>query len=64
MTLTDSSENQDRYLGVITNMLGWFDASWAAIREMGMAMNACFTVLFRGQWNPVHYCLFCILKCY
>ncbi|WP_128429838.1 collagenase [Streptomyces cyaneus] len=49
--LTDSADQQARYLKVYRRMLNAYDSSYDAIRSMLAAVNAVYTPLWRGNWN-------------
>ncbi|MGN9762051.1 collagenase [Streptomyces sp. SD31] len=50
--LTDSADQQARYLKTYRRMLNAYDSSYDAIRSMLAAVNAVYTPLWRGNWNP------------
>lgn len=52
VVLTDSADQQARYLRVYQRMLDAYDSSYDAIRSMLAAVNAVYTPLWRGNWNP------------
>lgn len=52
--LTDSADQQARYLRVYQRMLNAYDSSYDAIRSMLAAVNAVHTPLWRGNWNPAY----------
>ncbi|MCL8011505.1 collagenase [Streptomyces sp. AS02] len=49
--LTDSADQQARYLSVYQRMLNAYNSSYDAIRSMLAAVNAVYTPLWRGNWN-------------
>ncbi|GAA4061184.1 collagenase [Streptomyces shaanxiensis] len=49
--LTDSADQQARYLRVYQRMLNAYNSSYDAIRSMLAAVNAVYTPLWRGNWN-------------
>ncbi|MDF3148916.1 MULTISPECIES: collagenase [unclassified Streptomyces] len=51
VVLTDSADQQARYLKVYRRMLNAYDSSYNAIRSMLAAVNAVYTPLWRGNWN-------------
>ncbi|MFE0254869.1 collagenase [Streptomyces sp. NPDC059010] len=50
--LTDSADQQARYLRVYQRMLNAYNSSYDAIRIMLVAVNNVYTPLWRGNWNP------------
>ncbi|MFG2549611.1 collagenase [Streptomyces sp. NPDC048581] len=52
VVLTDSADQQARYLGVYQRTLQDYDSSYDGIRSMLAAVNAVHTPLWRGNWNP------------
>ncbi|WP_250402089.1 collagenase [Streptomyces cellostaticus] len=50
--LTDSADQQDRYLPVYRRLLDAYDGSYDAIGSMVRAVNDVHTPLWRGNWNP------------
>ncbi|KUL47133.1 collagenase [Streptomyces regalis] len=50
--LTDSADQQARYLGVYQRTLQDYDSSYDGIRSMLAAVNSVYTPLWRGNWNP------------
>ncbi|MET9827886.1 collagenase [Streptomyces sp. NPDC006385] len=52
VVLTDSADEQARYLRVYQRILKDYDSSYDAIRSMLAAVNAVHTPLWRGNWNP------------
>ncbi|AZQ39356.1 collagenase [Streptomyces cyaneochromogenes] len=51
VVLTDSADQQARYLSVYQRMLNAYNSSYDAIRSMLAAVNAVYTPLWRGNWN-------------
>ncbi|MGW4541702.1 collagenase [Streptomyces chartreusis] len=49
--LTDSAEQQARYLRVYQRILRGYDRSYDAIHSMLAAVNSVYTPLWRGNWN-------------
>ncbi|MEV7008942.1 collagenase [Streptosporangium sp. NPDC051022] len=52
ITLIDSAEENDRYLGVVKRMLTSYNSSYDASWWMLNAVNNVYTVLFRGHQVP------------
>ncbi|MFJ9821414.1 collagenase [Streptomyces sp. NPDC101151] len=52
--LTDSADQQGRYLGVYRRMLNAYDSSYDAIDSMVRAVNDVYTPLWRGNWNTAY----------
>lgn len=50
--LTDSADQQDRYLYVYRRLLNDYDSSYDAVDSMTRAVNDVYTPLWRGNWNP------------
>ncbi|MGC9539091.1 collagenase [Streptomyces sp. UG1] len=50
--LTDSADQQARYLRVYQRILKGYDSSYDAVLSMLAAVNAVHTPLWRGNWNP------------
>ncbi|ANP52647.1 microbial collagenase [Streptomyces griseochromogenes] len=50
--LTDSADQQGRYLDVYQRLLDAYDSSYDAIDSMVRAVNNVYTPLWRGNWNP------------
>lgn len=50
--LTDSADQQARYLDVYQRMLDSYDSSYDAFYSMLAAVNDVYTPLWRGNWNP------------
>jgi len=50
--LTDSADQQDRYLYVYRRLLDAYDSSYDAVDSMVRAVNDVHTPLWRGNWNP------------
>ncbi|MER6071637.1 collagenase [Streptomyces sp. NPDC001817] len=50
--LTDSADQQGRYLSVYRRLLNDYDSSYDAIPSMISAVNDVYTPLWRGNWNP------------
>ncbi|MEV0185246.1 collagenase [Streptomyces sp. NPDC050625] len=50
--LTDSADQQSRYLSVYQRMLQDYDSSYDDIAAMVAAVNDVYTPLWRGNWNP------------
>ncbi|MFE6175633.1 collagenase [Streptomyces sp. NPDC056464] len=49
--LTDSADQQARYLRVYQRILKAYDSSYDAILSMLAAVNSVYTPLWRGNWN-------------
>lgn len=54
VVLTDSADQQARYLKVYRRILSGYDSSYDSIRSMLAAVNAVYTPLWRGNWNPAY----------
>ncbi|OXY88670.1 collagenase [Streptomyces diastatochromogenes] len=52
--LTDSADQQGRYLDVYRRLLYDYDSSYDAIDSMIRAVNDVYTPLWRGNWNPAY----------
>ncbi|MEV5507618.1 collagenase [Streptomyces orinoci] len=52
ITLTDSADEQARYLGTYQRLLNAYDSSYDAYPAMVKAVNNVYTPLFRGHQNP------------
>ncbi|WP_433256673.1 collagenase [Streptosporangium sp. CA-135522] len=52
VTLIDSAQENDRYLGVVKRLLTGYDSSYDAHWWMVNAVNNTYTVLFRGHQVP------------
>ncbi|GHI01874.1 hypothetical protein Scel_01950 [Streptomyces cellostaticus] len=50
--LTDSADQQGRYLSVYRRLLNAYDSSYNSIDSMVRAVNDVYTPLWRGNWNP------------
>ncbi|MFI9808759.1 collagenase [Streptomyces sp. NPDC052301] len=50
--LTDSADQQGRYLSVYRRLLDAYDSSYDPIPSMVGAVNDVYTPLWRGNWNP------------
>ncbi len=50
--LTDSADQQGRYLYVYRRLLNDHDSSYDAVDSMVRAVNDVYTPLWRGNWNP------------
>jgi microbial collagenase len=50
--LTDSADQQARYLTVYRQLLNAYDRSYDAVAGMVAAVNDVYTPLWRGNWNP------------
>ncbi|MFI6009969.1 collagenase [Streptomyces sp. NPDC051243] len=50
--LTDSADQQARYLRVYQRTLQGYNSSYDGIRSMLAAVNSVYTPLWRGNWNP------------
>ncbi|MER6026016.1 collagenase [Streptomyces sp. NPDC001851] len=50
--LTDSADQQGRYLYVYRRLLNAYDSSYDAVDSMIRAVNNVYTPLWRGNWNP------------
>ncbi|MEY9989041.1 microbial collagenase [Streptomyces sp. V4I8] len=51
VVLTDSADQQARYLKVYRRVLNGYDHSYDALPSMLAAVNAVYTPLWRGNWN-------------
>jgi microbial collagenase len=54
VVLTDSADQQARYLKVYRRVLSGYDSSYDAVPSMLAAVNAVYTPLWRGNWNPAY----------
>ncbi|MFE6624516.1 collagenase [Streptomyces sp. NPDC057740] len=54
VVLTDSADQQARYLRVYRRILTAYDSSYDALPSMLAAVNAVYTPLWRGNWNPAY----------
>jgi microbial collagenase len=54
VVLTDSADQQARYLRVYRRVLSGYDSSYDTIPSMLAAVNAVHTPLWRGNWNPAY----------
>ncbi|MER6417923.1 collagenase [Streptomyces sp. NPDC001137] len=52
VVLTDSADQQARYLSVYQRLLNAYDRSYDAVPGMLTAVNDVYTPLWRGNWNP------------
>jgi microbial collagenase len=52
--LTDSADQQARYLTVYRRVLSGYDSSYDAVPSMLAAVNAVHTPLWRGNWNTAY----------
>lgn len=52
VVLTDSADQQARYLRVYQRILKGYDSSYDAVHSMLAAVNSVYTPLWRGNWNP------------
>ncbi|MEU7057022.1 collagenase [Streptomyces sp. NPDC046197] len=50
--LTDSADQQARYLPVYQQLLDGYDSSYDDVASMLAAVNDVYTPLWRGNWNP------------
>ncbi|MYX97842.1 collagenase [Streptomyces sp. SID486] len=50
--LTDSADQQGRYLYVYRRLLNAYDSSYDSVDSMIRAVNDVYTPLWRGNWNP------------
>lgn len=50
--LTDSADQQGRYLSVYRRLLTDYDSSYDSVDSMIRAVNDVYTPLWRGNWNP------------
>lgn len=50
--LTDSADEQARYLSTYRQVLSGYNSSYDAIPSMLAAVNDVYTPLWRGNWNP------------
>ncbi|MFD9632326.1 collagenase [Streptomyces violascens] len=54
LILTDSANEQARYLSTYKKVLNAYNSSYDAYWSMDRAVNDVFTPLFRGHWNPAY----------
>ena len=54
IVLTDSANEQARYLNTYKKVLTSYTSSWDTYWSMDTAVNDVFTPLFRGHWNPAY----------
>lgn len=54
LVLTDSADEQARYLNVYKQVLDGYDSSYDAIPSMLAAVNDVYTPLWRGNWNTAY----------
>ncbi|MBD0839992.1 collagenase [Streptomyces sp. TRM68416] len=54
VVLTDSADQQARYLRVYRRILSGYNSSYDAIPGMLGAVNSVHTPLWRGNWNPAY----------
>lgn len=52
LILTDSANEQARYLNTYKKVLNAYDSTYDAYWSMDAAVNDVFTPIFRGHWNP------------
>jgi microbial collagenase len=52
LILTDSANEQARYLNTYKSVLNAYNSSYDAYWSMDTAVNDVFTPIFRGHWNP------------
>ncbi|MGW3209918.1 collagenase [Streptomyces sp. NPDC001135] len=52
--LTDSADQQGRYLSVYRRLLNAYDSSYDSVDSMIRAVNDVYTPLWRGNWNPAY----------
>ncbi|MCF3130721.1 collagenase [Streptomyces olivochromogenes] len=52
--LSDSADQQARYLDVYQRLLDDYDSSYDAVPSMVAAVNDVYTPLWRGNWNPAY----------
>ncbi|WP_129311362.1 collagenase [Streptomyces sp. L2] len=52
--LTDSADQQGRYLYVYRRLLNAYDSFYDSVDSMVRAVNDVYTPLWRGNWNPVY----------
>ncbi|MFJ4582689.1 collagenase [Streptomyces echinatus] len=52
--LTDSADQQGRYLYVYRRLLNDYDSSYDSVNSMVRAVNDVYTPLWRGNWNPAY----------
>jgi microbial collagenase len=50
--LTDSADQQGRYLPVYRRLLNDYDSTYDSVDSMVRAVNDVYTPLWRGNWNP------------
>ncbi|MFJ3306535.1 collagenase [Streptomyces sp. NPDC086549] len=54
VVLTDSADQQARYLDVYQRLLDDYDSSYDPVPSMVAAVNDVYTPLWRGNWNPAY----------
>ncbi|MFI6559177.1 collagenase [Streptomyces sp. NPDC050534] len=54
VVLTDSADQQARYLTEYQRLLDAYDSSYDAVDSMVAAVNDVYTPLWRGNWNPAY----------
>ncbi|MFJ8386631.1 collagenase [Streptomyces sp. NPDC094438] len=54
LVLTDSANEQARYLNTYKSVLNAYNSSYDAYWSMDTAVNDVFTPIFRGHWNPAY----------
>ncbi|SEC28774.1 microbial collagenase [Streptomyces sp. 2231.1] len=54
VVLTDSADQQGRYLYVYRRLLNDYDSSYDSLDSMVRAVNDVYTPLWRGNWNPAY----------
>ncbi|KAA2261569.1 collagenase [Solihabitans fulvus] len=54
LILTDSANEQARYLNTYKQVLNAYNSSYDAYWSMDSAVNSVFTPIFRGHWNPAY----------
>ncbi|WP_331284148.1 collagenase [Streptomyces sp. H39-C1] len=54
LVLTDSANEQGRYLSTYKRVLNAYNSSYDAYWSMDSAVNSVFTPIFRGHWNPAY----------
>ncbi|MFJ7149252.1 collagenase [Streptomyces sp. NPDC100445] len=52
--LTDSADQQGRYLPVYRRLLTAYDSTYDPVDSMIRAVNDVYTPLWRGNWNPAY----------
>jgi microbial collagenase len=52
--LTDSADQQDRYLDVYQQVLNGYTSAYDAMDHLTASVNDVYTPLFRGHWNPAY----------